>query len=163
MDSKILTALVFNFVNSISAHEQWLLTHNEIIQLKNLPSPRMFSHFTLFNSLILAGAFLAILAWGVINYNFPIKKGFKIKNLNWSLLILRISTGGMLILCGLGLIPKAGAQLAEPVLFAPDLLIKPTWQYLREIELFIGVFLLSGLFTRIAASLFMSLFLFSFL
>lgn len=144
------------------AHEQWLLTPTQIKQLNKESTPTLFHYIQSFNLTVLAITLLVLLLWMLIHTFISHSPNLTPQRIQWSSLFLRLGSGSMLILCSLGLVPRAEVPyLVEPSLFAPDLVLNLPypWTLLIWVEFSIGVLLILGLLTR-TVSLLLALLLF---
>ncbi|WP_133139941.1 DoxX family protein [Legionella genomosp. 1] len=155
----ILASITALLCKSGFAHEQWLLTASEIEQLKKMPPPSLFTQLTSVNMALSGLALICLTAWVIFNYRYPkpYKKGFP-NTLGLALLSLRFWTGLMLCLCALGLMPKIGLPYFDsPTLLAPDLLISADLNFVRWLELILGISFIVGFYTRLSSVLFLGL------
>jgi uncharacterized membrane protein YphA (DoxX/SURF4 family) len=152
----LLFMFIFLFicVGTVWSHEQWLLSSAEISVLSSSPKPLVFSQLTLFNGFIFSINIFSIIFWIALTQKIgnATKTQLSSSKLNYALFGLRFWTGLMLILCGLGLLPKSTHSLfQEPTLFAPDLLINqlpPQWHFLQWLEVSLGILLIIGFYSR---------------
>ncbi|WED44244.1 DoxX family membrane protein [Legionella cardiaca] len=152
----ILLMYLLFFCSYSKAHEQWLLTTQEMSKLSKVSPPLIFTQLTVFNGIILSLALLSLLSWVFITNKIESERLSPSQNqINWALLLVRIGTGLMLILCTLGLLPKINVPLfKEPTLFAPDILIKTLpdfWYWLIWLQLGLGILLCIGICIRLTA------------
>lgn len=150
----------FSFSNFAHAHEAWLLTPQEVMQLATRSAPELFSSISGMNVLI-ALFFSFAISTAIILEAFYSKKEqeifSKLKSQvhTYGTLVLRVGLAIMLLLAAFGLSPRNGTALwAAPTLFVPDLqlrLLPGQWSFLATVEAILGVMLLAGIFTRFAA------------
>ncbi|MEJ6403635.1 DoxX family protein [Yoonia sp. 2307UL14-13] len=154
-----LTAIPFCIVaGGAGAHEAWLLTPNEIAELSKTPMPPLFtSHVALGFA-----AFLGCAATGVALhlervvsvYEDRLAPIFRQIAAPFGPLLLRMGLALMLVLAGLGGLPRHGtAPWTTPTLLVPDMQLPliPGWAFLAIVQMAIGAALLLGLATRFAA------------
>ena len=148
------------------AHEQWVLTPEQMQEWTAKPFPELFSRPSLGN-LIPILAFLAFLAcWVRLGFTgarelFPDLQARLASYGDIVAPILRFCVAWMLMSSALGAEPRVGVTaFSAPSLFAPDLLLphlSPGWAWLRWAEVVIAVALLLGIYVRFFAALLIGL------
>lgn len=148
------------------AHEQWVLTPEQMQEWTAKPFPELFSRPSLGN-LIPILAFLAFLAcWVRLGFTgakelFPDLQARLASYGDIVAPILRFCVAWMLISSALGAEPRVGVQaFSAPSLFAPDLLLQhlsPGWAWLRWAQIAIALALLLGIYVRLFAALLIGL------
>ncbi len=144
-----------------AAHEAWVLTPAEMIELLSLPTPAIFHQPTIANVAISVLALLAIGAamvaepvWQVISRQPAEKVAERFGA--FIPLAMRLSMAALFVLAALGLMPRHGTEiLTMPTLMFPDLELGdlgPGWSWLAPAQLALAVCLVSGLFVRAAAA-----------
>lgn len=144
------------------AHERWVLTPDQMRELNSKPKPDIYTSFTLEGTIVLSffGAILALLIY-FHYFRYPHKflillSGRTQRFTEWIQPMLRLTLGWTLIASALGLVPRLGnSPMAYPTFLAPDLelaVLGPGWQWIVYAELALGFWFMSGLWTRIAAS-----------
>ncbi len=145
----------------VTAHERWILTPDQILEFNSQPKPAIYTDFTLAGGLILL-TFGVILGYLIRTHYFvyppawlQLMSGRLQRHVNWIQPILRFTLGWTLIASALGLVPRLGnSKMTYPTLLAPDLeivVLGPHWHWLIGAELFLGFWLVTGLWTRAAA------------
>ncbi|MBI1383961.1 MAG: hypothetical protein GC150_03500 [Rhizobiales bacterium] len=149
----------------VLAHEAWLLTPEEMIELSRAPLPTLFSApfpaFFIVVALasIAAAAVVLETQWATIEQRLlaPIATAAA----EWAPFILRLGLAIMLLTAGLALLPAHGTAIAEaPTLFVPDMqlrLLDGYWIVLAPLQVLIGLGLASGFATRLMAALVIAL------
>lgn len=144
------------------AHERWVLTPDQMRELNEAPKPEIYTSFTFEGTAVLLffGSILAGLIY-VHYFRHPDKwllmlSGRMQRFVDWIQPILRLTLGWTLIASALGLVPRLGnSPMAYPTFLAPDLelaILGPGWHWLIWAELALGFWFMSGLWTRVAAS-----------
>ncbi len=144
------------------AHEQWILTPQQMAEWDAKPLPALFTTLSLANVLPVL-IFLAFLAcWVRLGFTgarelFPDLRARLASQGDLVAPIVRFCVAWMLLSSGLGAEPRAGvAAFSLPTLFAPDLLLhhlSPDWAWLRWTEIVIALALLLGIYVRLFAAL----------
>ncbi len=160
----LLAAYLFALLTSFPAlaHERWVLTPDQMQTLNSQPKPDIYTSFTLEGSVVLLffGSILAFLIY-VHYFRHPDKwlllfSGRMQRFVEWIQPLLRLTLGWTLIAAALGLVPRLGnSAMSYPTFLAPDLelaSLSPSWQWLVWAEMGLGFWFMSGLWTRIAAS-----------
>ncbi|PHR59984.1 MAG: hypothetical protein COA43_08430 [Robiginitomaculum sp.] len=155
------TFAVLVFYEPAFAHERWVLTPDQMLELNAHPKPKIYTDTTLEGTLMLV-FFGAILAFLIRAHYFqhPAKWlvlfSGRVQHLTRLIpSILRLTLSWSLIMSALALSPRLGnSPFVYPTIFAADLEIiwvDAKWHWLVYAELFVGLWLLSGIWTRMAA------------
>lgn len=152
-----LAALASFVAASATAHEAWLLTPAEIEALAAEPMPALFSSHLWLGIAALVGGLATAIALRAEEFLRPYEERLAarlaVQALTFGPFVLRLGIAVMLILAGLGGLPRHGtAQWAEPTFLVPDmqLALVPGWGWLAILQIMLALFLVAGLFTRIA-------------
>lgn len=141
------------------AHEAWLLTPNEIETLAAAPVPPIFTSYFVLSAAALVGC-AATAAALFIEDRFQAAETLLAPSLQEAAgrvgpAVMRATLATMLGLAGTGGLPRHGtAPWVEPTLLVPDmqLALVPGWEWLASAQIALALFLLIGLYTRIAAA-----------
>lgn len=155
---------IFSFLTCFSAqvafaHEAWLLTPGEIEALARQPVPTLFSSRTALVIAALIGSVITITALFVERQFKPFEDRIASHLVApvWSVapLVLRLGLACMLVLAGLGGLPRHGTPLwAEPTFLVPDmqLALVPGWMILVVVQFLIAYLLIIGFLTRVCGA-----------
>src|SRR3954453_780689 len=143
------------------AHEQWILTPEQMQEWNTRPLPDLFTSWSLGN-VIPTLAFLAFLAgWVRLGFTgarelFPDLQARLASHGDIVAPILRFCVAWALLSSALGAEPRVGVPaFSAPTLFAPDLLLRelsPAWVWLRWAEIVLALALLFGIYVRFFAA-----------
>jgi NADH dehydrogenase FAD-containing subunit len=149
------------FPIALQAHENWVLTAQQIRDLNALPRPFIFTHLTPINVSMFLIAMVAVIGWVALNRTgarelFPALQVRLGSYGGFASLSLRVALVILLGMAGLGLGPRSGTALFEaPTLAAPDLELRiagPGWEWVAWVEVAIAVSMLFGIYVRAAAA-----------
>ena len=148
------------------AHEQWVLTPEQMEEWGAKPLPDLFTSWSPGNVIPIL-AFLAFLAcWIRLGFTgarelFPDLQARLASYGDVVAPILRFCLAWALLSSALGAEPRVGvAAFSMPSLFAPDLLLQqlsPGWAWLRWAEIIISLALLLGIYVRFFAAVLIGL------
>lgn len=156
-----LAALLF-IANVASAHEQWILTPEQIVEWNSRPKPAIFTHWSVRNVTMTSLFLLFIVGWVRLGFTgarelFPDLQARLGSYGDHVPRILRYCIAWMLLSSAFGLEPRFGVErFSSPTLFAPDLALRDLgleWAWLRWAEVVIGLAILIGIYVRIFAAL----------
>jgi len=143
----------------VFAHEQWMLSPLEILQLNKQPTPYIFHHFTQLNIIIMLSSLLFLFVWIFLGKKL-FKHAFselrlKISKKPVAIFFLSLLTGLMLLIATFDWIPIHPAHTTySSYLLAPDLQLQhlPEWcKDLRWFQLAIALLLILGIGVRLSA------------
>jgi NADH dehydrogenase FAD-containing subunit/uncharacterized membrane protein YphA (DoxX/SURF4 family) len=157
-----LAALAGVLIPAVSlAHEQWILTPEQMLEWDAKPLPDLFTTLSAANAIPIL-AFLAFLAgWIRLGFTgarelFPDLQVRLASYGDFVAPILRFCVAWMLISSGLGAEPRVGVPpFSMPTMFAPDLLLhdlSPVWTWLQIAQIVTAFALLLGLYVRLFAA-----------
>jgi uncharacterized membrane protein YphA (DoxX/SURF4 family) len=143
------------------AHEQWILTPEQMLEWGAKPLPELFTTWSAGNVIPIL-AFLAFLA-GWIRLGFTgareLFPDLQVRLASYGDLvapILRFCLAWLLLSSGLGAEPRVGVPpFSMPTMFAPDLLLHElpsAWAWLQVAEIVTAFALLIGLYVRFFAA-----------
>ena len=148
------------FSNFSFAHERWLLTPEEVMDLANRPIPDFFSTISIGNILI-SLFFSFVIGLAVAGESIYSRKETQLfrplseQVFVYGVFIVRIGLAITLLFSALGLSPRNGTELwTTPTLFVPDLqlsLLPDHWGFLAIIQAILSVLMIAGVFVRVAA------------
>ena len=148
------------------AHEQWVMTPEQMQEWDAKPLPDLFTSWSLGN-VIPTLAFMAFLAcWVRLGFTgarelFPDLQARLASHGDIVAPILRFCLAWALLSSALGAEPRVGVPaFSTPTLFAPDLLLmllSPGWAWLRWAEIVISLALLLGIYVRFFAAVLIGL------
>lgn len=148
------------FPVAVQAHEKWVLTPQQVVDLNKLPRPYIFTHWTGTNVFLLLITFVVLVGWVTLNRTgarelFPDLQVRLASHGGFASLSLRIALTVLLGMAGLGLGPRSGTALFEaPTLVAPELELRlagPGWEWVAWVEVALAVCFLFGIYVRGAA------------
>lgn len=148
------------------AHENWVLTPEQIDYFNNLPKPSLYTELSFTNVAIVSLFIVFIAGWIRLGFTgarelFPDLQARLTAYGEHVPRILRVCLAWMLISSALGIEPRAGVEaFTSPTLFAPDLELKDLgfgWGWLQLAQLIIGIAVLLGIYVRACAVLIMIL------
>jgi NADH dehydrogenase FAD-containing subunit/uncharacterized membrane protein YphA (DoxX/SURF4 family) len=154
-------AAVFLFTNTVFAHEQWILTPEQIIELNSKPKPDLYTHWSANNITMIMVFLLFVAGWVRLGYTgahelFPDLQARLASYGNHVPPILRVCVAWVLLSSAFGAEPRFGvAPFTSPTFVAPDLLLRDlgqNWAWLRWAEVVISVALLFGFYVRFFAA-----------
>jgi NADH dehydrogenase FAD-containing subunit/uncharacterized membrane protein YphA (DoxX/SURF4 family) len=154
------------FTNTAFAHEQWILTPEQIIEFNSKPKPDLYTHWSANNITMIIVFLIFVLGWLRLNYTgarelFPDLQARLASYGNYVSPILRFCIAWVLLSSAFGAEPRFGvAPFTSPTLFAPDLLLRDlgqSWAWLRWAEVVIGVAILFGIYVRFFAAVLIGL------
>lgn len=148
------------------AHEQWILTPEQMQEWGAKPLPDLFTTWSLGNVIPIL-AFIAFLAcWVRLGFTgarelFPDLQARLASHGGIVAPILRFCLAWALLSSALGAEPRVGVHaFSAPSLFAPDMLLhelSPGWAWLRWAQIVIGLALLFGIYVRFFAAVLVGL------
>ncbi|MEO1192802.1 MAG: DoxX family protein [Pseudomonadota bacterium] len=156
----IFLLLLFASITPASAHESWLLTPLQMLEIFDRPLDEVWHRITL---LSIGTGLVLIIGLAVAEYldrhfqplEQALDRRYHATLRDWGLLILRVTLGLLLIAAALGLNPRAGTPyLTEPTLFVPDLELSAVTSLstvIAGLELIVGVALLLGIYVNFAS------------
>ena len=143
------------------AHEQWILTPEQMLEWGAKPLPELFTTWSAGNVIPIL-AFLAFLAgWIRLGFTgarelFPDLQVRLASYGDFVAPILRLCLAWLLLSSGLGAEPRVGVPpFSMPTMFAPDLLLHelaPAWAWLQVAQIVTAFALLLGLYVRFFAA-----------
>ena len=143
------------------AHEMWVLTADMVDAWGSKPLPETFTSFTIPTVLTLAialsinGALVCLHRNGA-NELFPLFRARMRAMRPYASVVLRFCLSWVLLSSALAMEPRYGnAAWSHPSLLAPDILISELpigWQWLRWMQMVIGIALVAGVYVRVAAT-----------
>src|SRR5579863_1482462 len=151
---------VFGLPITLAAHENWVLTPQQIHDLNALPRPYIFTHLTPLNFAMLLITAVVVLGYVALNRTgaremFPDLQVRLSSYGGFASLSLRVALFVLLGMAGLGLGPRSGTALFEaPTLAAPDLELRlagPGWEWVAWVEVAIAVSMFFGIYVRASA------------
>jgi len=154
-------AVVFLFTNTAFAHEQWILTSEQILELNSKPKPDLYTHWSANNITMIMVFLLFVTGWVRLGYTgarelFPDLQARLASYGNHVPPILRFCLAWVLLSSAFGAEPRFGvAPFTSPTLFAPDLLLRDvgrSWAWLCWAEVVISVVMLFGIYVRFFAA-----------
>jgi hypothetical protein len=157
----IVSLGLFFFTNTAFAHEQWILTPEQIIEFNSKPKPALYTHWSANNITMIVLFLLFVVGWVRLNYTgarelFPDLQARLASYGNHVSPILRFCVAWVLLSSAFGAEPRFGvAPFTSPTLFAPDLLLRDvgqSWAWLRWAEVVISVAFLFGIYVRFFAA-----------
>lgn len=169
-DERMLCKIIFKIITCYLitlgvcfAHEPWLLTPHEMTSMENKPGPAIFMQLNFDNSLLIFFTFMFVIVWLYFCYKRETLK--KQHPLLWqyqpskplqqlAIIVMRLLTGAMLIICAFGLIPREGtAPYTVPTLLTPDMQLTTVvyGYWIKWIEVIVAILLILGVFIRIGA------------
>lgn len=164
--STIVLIVSLGLHGTASAHEQWVLTPEQMQALDARPAPALFATWSAGNVVPIL-AFLAFLVcWVRLGFTgarelFPDLQARLASHGDVVAPILRFCVAWMLLSSGLGAEPRVGVTaFSMPSLFAPDLLLQqlsPGWAWLSWAQIVIAAALLLGIYVRFFAALLIGL------
>ena len=158
---QICTVLVFFLPTYAIAHEMWVLTDDMVKAWSNKPLPRTYTSITVptvltFVIALVINAALFQLHRNGANELFPLFRARMRAMRPYASVVLRFCLGWVLVSSALAMEPRYGnAAWSEPSLLAPDILISGLpvdWQWIRWMQLAIGIALFAGVYVRFAAA-----------
>ena len=156
----LLSALVLCTPTGAQAHEAWLLTPAEMIELATAPLPEAFVNGDMISfslGLFISIAFLCGLVAEYFWKPYERKLDYYLEPhaKRFGPLIIRVTLALFMIYAALGQAPRHGTSIGtQPTLFVPDMelrLLSEGWGFLSSVEIILGLMLLYGVFTRVAA------------
>ena len=142
-----------------SAHEAWLLTPKQMIELAKQPLPELFT--SLWPAAAFVAAFVCIVSIMVVfeerwlAFEDQTFRPLVSRAEDWGPLVVRLGLAIMLFTAATGLLPLHGTPVgAKPTLFVPDMqltLIDPFWGCLIQAQIIAAALLAFGVATRLAA------------
>jgi len=158
----LFAVYLFANVSSAFAHERWVLTPDQMQSLNTQPKPEIYTSFTFAGAgiLLFFGGVLLFLIY-VHYFRQPDKwllmlSGRMQRFVEWIQPLLRLTLGWTLIASAMGLVPRLGnSAMAYSTFLAPDLeiaILGPGWTWLAGAQIALGFWFMSGLWTRIAAT-----------
>lgn len=161
----LLSFILFFISTGIaSAHEAWILSPEQIIELSTAEPPEIFSGVTFITLLLIGFIVIAVsIAFKFETFflgdlNQKIDKFLRPYILEFTPLIIRQFLGFMLLFASVGALPRFGMDaLGHPTLFIPefDLRLLGTvgteWLFISNIQLVIAIMLIVGIYVRYAA------------
>ncbi len=144
------------------AHEAWLLTPLQMLDLFQRPLAWVWQDVTLFSLTIALVLLLGMVLAEYLDGRFDhLKRSITDRNprnrIRWALVVLRYSLGLLMIFAALGLNPRAGtAPLSEPTLFVSDLELGAVTELalpIAGLQLVLGVALIFGIYVGFASLL----------
>src|SRR5215813_2791336 len=165
--SYLLLFLFLLFPIALQAHENWVLTPQQIGELNAQPRPYIFTHLTGINISMLLITAVCLVGWIALNRTgaremFPDLQIRLAAHGGFASLSLRIALCILLGMAGLGLGPRSGTALYEaPTLAAPDLELRVAhhagFGWIAPVEVIVAVCFLFGIYVRFAATIAMAL------
>ena len=162
----LVLAVLLALHGTAVAHEQWVMTPEQMQEWDAKPLPDLFTSWSLGN-VIPTLAFMAFLAcWVRLGFTgarelFPDLQARLASYGDIVAPILRFCLAWMLLSSALGAEPRVGVPaFSMPSLFAPDLLLQqlsPGWAWLRWTQIVIALALLLGIYVRFFAALLIGL------
>ena len=158
---QVCTALLLTLPTSSVAHEMWVLTDDMVKVWGDKSFPATYTSFTIPTVLTLVIALginsvLVRLNRSGANELFPLYRARMRSMRPYTALVLRFSLAWVLLSSALAMEPRFGNVIGgDPTLLAPDILIGDLpvhWQWLRWLQLVIGVVLIAGVYVRLAAA-----------
>lgn len=149
----ILTVISFLIAGPCRAHERWILSPDQVMQLNAQPKPEIFTMVTVEGTAILivfAAATGALLSmhYGTTPAWLISISGRARKHAYYVPTVLRFCAAWTLISSAFGLEPQVGVDpMSEPSFMAPDLLIGalgPGWGWLAGAQVMLAIWLLVG-------------------
>jgi uncharacterized membrane protein YphA (DoxX/SURF4 family) len=159
MKQKWTIFLLLCFSLKTFCHEKWFFSQNEINMINQHPTPIIFTQIGFFNTIVIFIATSLLLLWVLLAKSPALPKNYLMRTKHSSS-ILRISTGVMLLLLSIGLMPRFSISFLTPALFAPDLIIPIYWSWLKWIGILLSIFLITGLLTRFITMMWIIILLF---
>jgi uncharacterized membrane protein YphA (DoxX/SURF4 family) len=157
----IVSLGLFLFTNTAFAHEQWILTPEQIIEFNWKPKPDLYTHWSANNITMIMLFRIFVVGWVRLNYTgarelFPDLQARLASYGNHVSPILRFCIAWVLLSSAFGAEPRFGvAPFTSPTLFAADLLLRDvgqSWAWLRWAEVVISVAFLFGIYVRFFAA-----------
>jgi NADH dehydrogenase FAD-containing subunit/uncharacterized membrane protein YphA (DoxX/SURF4 family) len=158
----VALAALLLFAHTALAHEQWIVTPEQILEWNAKPKPDLYTRWSASNVTLLLAFSLFIIAWVRLGYTgarelFPDLQVRLASYGDFVAPILRFCVAWMLLSAAFGFNPRVGVEsFRSPTLFAPDLelrLLAPAWAWLRWAEVVIGLALVLGVYVRFFAML----------
>lgn len=159
--STLVLIMLLGFPGLTLAHEQWILSPEQIREWDAKPFPVLFTSWSAGNVIPIV-VFLAFLAcWVRLGFTgarelFPDLQARLASHGDIVSTILRFCLAWMLLSSGFGAEPRAGVPaFSMPTLFAADLqlqLLPPVWAWLHWAEIAIALALLLGIYVRFFAA-----------
>jgi NADH dehydrogenase FAD-containing subunit/uncharacterized membrane protein YphA (DoxX/SURF4 family) len=155
-------AAFFIITDQALAHERWILSPDQIAELKALPWPKLYSKLSPLNVTMISLFLLFILGWVRLGFTgarelFPDLQARLASYGDHVPRILRVCLAWMLLSSAFGMEPRFGvAAFTSSTLFAPDLelrLLGPQWHWLAWGEVVLGLTILFGIYVRFVAVL----------
>lgn len=153
-------ALLLVLPTYVVAHEMWVLTEDMVNTWSTKPLPETFTSFTfptVLTLLIALGVNIGLVHLHRTGANelFPLFRARMRAMRPYSAVVLRFCLAWVLVSSAIAMEPRYGnAAWSEPSLLAPDILISHLpagWQWLRWMQMLIGIALLAGVYVRVAA------------
>ena len=148
------------------AHEQWVLTPEQMQEWDAKPLPDLFATWSPGNVIPILAILAFLACWIRLGFTgarelFPDLQARLASHGDIVAPILRFCLAWMLLSSGFGAEPRVGVPaFSMPSLFAPDLLLQqlaPGWAWLRWAQIVIAVALLLGIYVRFFAALLIGL------
>jgi len=155
-------AAFFIITDQALAHERWILSPDQIAELKAHPRPKLYSELSPLNVTMISLFLLFILGWVRLGFTgarelFPDLQARLASYGDHVPRILRVCLAWMLLTSAFGMEPRFGvAAFTSSSLFAPDLelrLLGPQWHWLAWAEVVLGLTILFGIYVRFFAAL----------
>lgn len=142
-----------------SAHEAWLLTPKQMIELAKQPLPELFTSLWPATGFIAAFvcfvSIMVVLEERWLAFEHRTFRPVVSRAEDWGPLVIRLGLAIMLFTAATGLLPLHGTAVGtKPTLFVPDMqlkLIDPFWRYLVQAQIIVAALLAFGFATRLAA------------
>ncbi len=148
------------------AHEQWVLTPEQISEWNARAPPDLFSNWSVGNVLPVLIFLAFLVSWVQLGFTgarelFPDLQARLASYGDIVSPILRFCLAWMLLSSGFGAEPRVGVEaFCAPSLFAPDLLIErlgPAWVWLQWAQVVTALALLFGIYVRFFAAVLIGL------
>jgi NADH dehydrogenase FAD-containing subunit/site-specific recombinase XerD/uncharacterized membrane protein YphA (DoxX/SURF4 family) len=158
----VAIAVLLLFTHAALAHEQWIVTPEQMREWNAQPKPSVYTSWSAGNITLLLTFSLFIIGWVRLGHTgarelFPDLQVRLASYGDFVAPILRFCVAWMLLSAAFGLDPRVGAESTRaPTLFAPDLelrLLAPAWAWLTWAEIVIALALLLGVYVRFFALL----------
>lgn len=153
--------LLFLIPTSVFSHEMWVLTPDVVSAWSEKPLPETYTSPTLATVLVILialgiNAVLIQLHRKGANELFPVFRAHMRSMRPYTAVVLRVCLSWVLLSSAMAVEPRFGNEVwSNPTLLAPDILISELpefWQWLRWVEIAIGISLLVGVYVRAAAA-----------
>ena len=158
----VALAALLLFAHTALAHEQWIVTPEQIIEWNAQPKPGLYTTWAAGNVTLVLMFLLFTVGWVRLGFTgarelFPDLQVRLASYGDFVAPILRFCVAWMLLSAAFGTEPRVGvAPFSSPTLFAPDMelrLLAPAWAWLRSAEVVIAFALLVGVYVRFFAML----------